>query len=196
MIARCPPGDGREDATYTVSGRPEHHSAAPRGPRREENRAGQARAGRLRRRPGAARIPGRGTGGMHRQFKRSFESLEEIFAFTGRFFQEHGVPEDDRHVVDLAVEELFTNLVKYNSDAEGEIGLGLERDGAALKVSLTDREREPFDVTVPREVDIEAPYETRPSGGLGLYLVQAMVDSLDYAHEDGVSTIVFTRKLG
>lgn len=133
---------------------------------------------------------------MHSRFARSFESLRDIFAFTERFFVEQEIPEDDRHVVDLAVEELFTNMVKYNADGEGPIDLALEKADGRLTVRLSDREERPFDVSLPREVDIEAPFEARACGGLGLYLVQAMVDSLDYDHADGVSTIVFTRKLG
>ena len=98
--------------------------------------------------------------------------------------------------VNLAVEELFTNMVKFNPDGDEHISLQLQHADASVRVRLCDRRVEPFDVTVPRIVDRDAPVERRETGGLGLYLVQQMVDSLDYAHRDGVTTVTFTKNLG
>jgi anti-sigma regulatory factor (Ser/Thr protein kinase) len=49
-----------------------------------------------------------------RTFGRSFDSLEDIFAFTSEFFGRHGLDRDLLPTVDLIVEELFTNMVKYS----------------------------------------------------------------------------------
>ena len=49
-----------------------------------------------------------------RSFRRSFDSLEEIFAFTAGFFAANGIDRGLLPTVDLALEELFTNMVKYS----------------------------------------------------------------------------------
>ena len=43
----------------------------------------------------------------HRSFRRSFGSLEEIFAFTADFFARHGVEPALLPTVDFTLEELF-----------------------------------------------------------------------------------------
>jgi anti-sigma regulatory factor (Ser/Thr protein kinase) len=133
---------------------------------------------------------------MQERFSRSFDSLEDIFAFTERFFTSERIDRQHWYTVNLAVEELFTNMVKYNPAGGGRIGLQMQHMGNVVEVRLSDPESTPFDVTEPRAVDPSAPVEARKSGGLGLYLVQQLVDSLDYSYRDGTSTVTFTRKLG
>ncbi len=133
---------------------------------------------------------------MEGLFRRDFDSLVEIFALTEKFFAGEGIDPEHLFTVNLAVEELFTNMVKFNPDGDEHISLQLQHADSAVQVRLCDRRVEPFDVTVPRMVDRDAPAEKREAGGLGLYLVQQMVDSLDYAHRDGVTTVTFTKSLG
>jgi serine/threonine-protein kinase RsbW len=133
---------------------------------------------------------------MEGLFRRNFDSLAEIFALTEKFFTGEGIDPEHLYTVNLAVEELFTNMVKFNPDGDEHISLQLQHTDASVRVRLCDRRVEPFDVTVPRLVDRDAPVEKRESGGLGLYLVQQMVDSLDYVHRDGVTTVTFTKNLG
>jgi anti-sigma regulatory factor (Ser/Thr protein kinase) len=133
---------------------------------------------------------------MQGQFRRSFDSLAEIFAFTEKYFASEQIDREEHlYTVNLAIEELFTNMVKFNPGGSEQISLEMQHPDGSLLVCLSDHEVEPFDVTVPRQVDTAAPVEKRESGGLGLFLVQQMVDSLDYSHRGGVTTITFSRKL-
>jgi hypothetical protein len=50
----------------------------------------------------------------HRNFRRSFGSLADIFAFSADFFARHGVDAGLLSTVDFTLEELFTNMVKYS----------------------------------------------------------------------------------
>ena len=67
----------------------------------------------------------------HKMFGRSFDSLQQIFAFTSGFFARHGVDPALLPVVDLTVEELFTNMVKYSpgGDARSPHRHGRHRRG-------------------------------------------------------------------
>ena len=60
-----------------------------------------------------------------------------------------------------------------------------------VEVCLTDYDVERFDPTIAREVDVEAPLSERTAGGLGLYLVLKMADSIHYAYHDRISRITF-----
>jgi serine/threonine-protein kinase RsbW len=132
---------------------------------------------------------------MENTFKRSFDSLEELFAFTESFLETESVDADDRHDIHFAVEELFTNMVKYNADGQADIRLIIERDGDCLLVTLKDADSRPFDVTKSPPVDIYRPIEEREPGGLGLHLTKKVVDSIEYRHSDGCTTIKFSKDL-
>jgi serine/threonine-protein kinase RsbW len=132
---------------------------------------------------------------MHESFQRSLDSLDGIFGMAERFFAGQQIDSRHRFAVTLVIEELFTNMVKYNPDAAGTIMVDLQRLANDVQVRISDRQAEPFDVTASRAMDPETPLERREVGGLGLLLVQKFVDSLEYAWRDGTSTITFTRKL-
>jgi serine/threonine-protein kinase RsbW len=132
---------------------------------------------------------------MKKTFKRSFDSLERIFAFTERFFAREEIEESHRFAVNLAVEELFTNMVKYNADSPSEIAVQMIRRDDRLEVSVSDLEAHPFDVTRVDEARVDLPLEQRRPGGLGLHLVKKMMDDIDYDWSNGRSTITVTRML-
>lgn len=134
-------------------------------------------------------------GRVERAFKRSFDSLDEIFRFTESFFVSEAIDTGLLHDVNFAVEELFTNMVKYNAPGSCDIRLGLDRSDGALVVRLVDSDSRPFDVTKSPPVDISKPLSEREPGGLGLHLVKKVVDTLDYQHADGETRITFTRRL-
>jgi len=97
--------------------------------------------------------------------------------------------------VSFIVEELFTNMVKYNPAARHDISVSLEHAPEQLTVRLIDTDVEPFDVTSAPLIDIEKPLEDRSIGGLGLHLVRNMADTLLYEYADRRSVVTFTKSL-
>jgi serine/threonine-protein kinase RsbW len=130
---------------------------------------------------------------MQKKITRSYDSLEEIFEFTERFFETETINESVRFAVHFVMEELFTNMVKYNPGNSNDILLGVDKTNNSVKISLTDYDVDPFDVTEERDVDIESPLTERKVGGLGLHLIKIMVDSLEYDYSDRQSKITFTK---
>jgi serine/threonine-protein kinase RsbW len=97
--------------------------------------------------------------------------------------------------VNLAVEELFTNMVKYNRTTQSDIAILVNRRQRDLAVTLIDRGVEPFDVSTPPAVDLRGPLSRRKVGGLGLHLVRKIVDDLVYEYSDGESKVTFLKHL-
>lgn len=133
---------------------------------------------------------------MHREFDRNYDSLKKIYDFTEEFFESNSVAESVRYPVHFAIEELFTNMVKYNPGNMNCILLDVDGSDDGVTVTITDYDVDAFDVTKKREVDTESPLEDRPVGGLGLHLIRRMVDSLNYHYEDRQSRVTFTKGPG
>ena len=133
---------------------------------------------------------------MEMRCKRSVDELQAIVAATQQFFEASGIDPSIRTHVDLAIEELFVNMVTYNRATTQDILLQLRPAGPGVEVSLTDYDVEPFDPSRPPAVDIDAPLEERQPNGLGLYLVSKMVDSIHYEYHDRQSRITFLKKAG
>ncbi len=115
-------------------------------------------------------------------FKRSFDSIAEIFAFTAAMFEREGIDKQILPAVDLALEELFTNMVKYSTTTDEPVYVAITRIDDGVEVTLIDRDVEPFDVTKSPDFDITLPIEKRQPGGLGLHLIRRMLDSIEYEY--------------
>jgi len=133
---------------------------------------------------------------MHKKFARSYNSLEDIFKFTELFFDSENVAASVRFPVHFVMEELFTNMVKYNPGNTHDILLDVDFNESRVTVTLTDYDVDEFDVTVQRNVNTELPLEERKVGGLGVHLIQKMVDTLQYRYKDRQSEITFSKELG
>jgi anti-sigma regulatory factor (Ser/Thr protein kinase) len=132
---------------------------------------------------------------MEKKFKRAMESLDEVFDFINGFVAANGIDSAGAFSINLAVEEIFTNMVKYNPAGAHDIAMALAKDQNDLTVVLTDFDAEPFDVTQTAEVDVTQSLEARPLGGLGLHLVKKMVDQVDYQYANRQSTITLIKHL-
>ena len=132
---------------------------------------------------------------MKKKYKRNFDQLHSLVTDTERFFADEGIDTSLRMKVDLSLEELFVNMVTYNTESTEEILVEMKPIEDGVEVSLTDFDVERFDPTIVRDIDINAPLADRSPGGLGLYLVLKMADSIHYEYHDLTSKITFTNRL-
>ena len=132
---------------------------------------------------------------MEMTFKRSIHELPAIVAATDLFFSERRTDPALRLPVDLSIEELFVNMVKYNQDTGHDITLRLDWIGDAVEISLTDYDVEPYDPTRVPDIDVDAPLAARQPGGMGLYLVSKMVDAIHYEYRNRESKVTFTKRM-
>ena len=128
---------------------------------------------------------------MHQEFGRSLDELKNIVTFTDTFFTKHNIDHSVRYIVDLCVEELFVNMITYDTETTANVLIEMKPHEHGIEVSLTDFDVERFDPREAPEVDVKAPLDQRAPGGLGLYLVLKMVDSIHYEYRNRNSKITF-----
>jgi anti-sigma regulatory factor (Ser/Thr protein kinase) len=132
---------------------------------------------------------------MKKEFKRELKSIEQIFGFISVFLEKYKLDDSISFTLNLVIEELFTNMIKYNTESTSEILIELDKKEGNMIVTITDYDVEPFDVTRKKEVDVKAHLQDRRVGGLGIHLVKNMVDKIDYEYKNRESRITLTKRL-
>lgn len=134
---------------------------------------------------------------MRTDFSRHLDSLTPLYEFAEEILDANDISPGVRFPVHLAMEELFVNMVKYNPGVSTDIRVTVTvTPPENVTVILVDDGGVEFDVTAERKVDIDAPLEKRTPGGLGVYLIQNLVDSLEYEYQDGRGRVIFTKGSG
>ena len=126
---------------------------------------------------------------------RDVKSLDDVFAFLDEEMGELRISPEAAYAINLAVEELFTNMVKYGVGSVDDISLSLTREKNRLTIQLVDHGVGMFDPMSADEIDTSIPLEQRKIGGLGIHLVRNMVDDVQYSYADGCSTITVIKNL-
>ena len=129
-------------------------------------------------------------------FAPRFESLAPLMAFVVEVSARLELPPGTLPSLQLVIEELFTNMVKYGGARHDPVEIEITRCPGGVEVALTDHDVAPFALTQAPPVDTSRPLQEREPGGLGLHLTRHLVDHLryDYDAQRREARIVF-RKL-
>ena len=124
--------------------------------------------------------------------------LEEIAVVGARideFCESHDVPPQVAYAVNLSVDELLNNTITYGytDDEPHTIELSLRLDADAVVVEIVDDGRE-FEASGVPEPDTDAALEDRAVGGLGLFIVHQMMDSVEFRRVDGRNVVTIAKK--
>ncbi len=125
--------------------------------------------------------------------------LSEIAPLADRvtaFCAARNLPEAIAYRINLALEEVLTNTIKYGyaDDGAHEIVIELQQTPDGMKVEIDDDAR-PFDLTQAPVPDLAAPIEQRPIGGLGLHFVRTMMDEVRYRRAGGHNRLTLVKRL-
>ena len=132
---------------------------------------------------------------MEKSFRRDFASLNDIFEFLNAFLVQKRAGEAVRYALKLAVEELFTNMVKYNTGGRDMITIRMVVVDGVLTIDLIDDDVDPFDPAKAVESGVHEAIGDRRIGGLGLRLVRSAVDKISYEYKDRRMTVTVCKAL-
>ena len=134
--------------------------------------------------PRTASPPLKSDAGLKLTIKNETSELRELYAKISEFLESHSTPYRSGYTVNLALEELVVNIIRYaymDLD-EHHIDIDLNIVDQQLVLVIEDDGR-PFDPQAGniREMEYAEDPEELQVGGLGLVLVLDMVDMLKYA---------------
>jgi anti-sigma regulatory factor (Ser/Thr protein kinase) len=124
---------------------------------------------------------------VERKFRRHIDSLANVFEFIDQFIVQERVDDDARRAFDLAVDELFTNTVKYHPSNPNDVSIELRTEDQTMFLTLTDFDVDSFDLTKKADPELAGSLEQRTPGGLGIYLTKKVVDDVQYHYHNRTS---------
>lgn len=110
----------------------------------------------------------------------SYKNIEKMAAFAENFMIEEKCTPKLTHQMIIALDEIFSNIVKYSHATDAELTCGVADDMVYLIFSDNGIPYNPIEANEP---DITLPMKERPIGGLGLHMVRKMMDYIDYKYE-------------
>jgi serine/threonine-protein kinase RsbW len=108
------------------------------------------------------------------------DELARLVAFAEAFASDCGFADDERARLLIILEELFTNVVAHGNAQSVTATLGLSR--GRLTIDFVD-DGQPFDPLTHSPLNLDAPGEERPIGGLGIAILRALVDKARYRRQ-------------
>ena len=98
--------------------------------------------------------------------------------------------------MNLALDELFTNVVSYGIDNQvnQQISFTLDHCGEEIKIVVTDSGK-PFDPTRAPDPELDLPLDKQPVGGLGIFLMRQYTDKVEYRRENEKNIVTLTKKI-
>jgi len=118
----------------------------------------------------------------HRTFPARRDVLPQVEAFLAEVCAAAGLARATCLRITLLVEELFTNTVVHGHGADSEAPVRLDCEVEAGRIALvyedTGPPHDPFAAVASPEPGADV--ENRPVGGLGVFLVSAMAQQVEY----------------
>ena len=122
------------------------------------------------------------------------EEIRRASALIDAFGEAQGVRRDVLYKINLALDEIVTNIIKHGYDDQARheitIAVALEGDDVSVRVADDGRAFNPLEVPKP---DLTLTLDERPIGGLGIHLVRSMMDGLEYRRENGHNILVMRK---
>ncbi len=134
---------------------------------------------------------------LHLTLQNDLGELARLADKLERFSAQNNLSEEEAYNLNLVFDELITNIIQYGFEPGNEshhIELFLRTDEDWLRAELIDDGYAYNPLTETPDPDLDTTLEERAIGGLGVYLVNQLMDDLDYRREGGFNRLKLARR--
>jgi sigma-B regulation protein RsbU (phosphoserine phosphatase) len=124
----------------------------------------------------------------------SIDKLEDVINFVNSELKRNICPPELQSQIELAVDEVFTNIVDYAyKPATGKAVIGIAvGNEVTLRFEDSGKPYNPLDEAAP---DFSKPLMEREIGGLGVFLVRKFMDTVNYTRVGDKNVLVMTKRM-
>jgi len=129
-------------------------------------------------------------------FKNNLAEIERLGQVVAEFVESHQLPAGLTFAVNVALEEILTNIISYGytDNKEQDILIRLSCTEGEVIAEVEDNGR-PFNPLEVAEPDTSKPLEDRSVGGLGIHLARKLMDELAYRRQEGKNLLVLKKRI-
>jgi serine/threonine-protein kinase RsbW len=115
------------------------------------------------------------------RFPARFEFLDEIREFVSQVAHEGGFSEKMIYSLQLAADEAASNIIEhaYAGASDAYVDITCDMNGDEIVITMKDQGI-PFDPSGVKEPNLTADLSERQIGGLGVYLMRKIMDTVRY----------------
>ena len=112
------------------------------------------------------------------------ENLSTVLSFVKTELQEYGTEGKMQRQIAIAVEEIFVNIAHYAYNPETGNAVIRISIGDEVNIEFEDNGN-PYNPLEKTDPDTTLKAKDRKIGGLGVFMVKKIMDSVDYRFENG-----------
>lgn len=128
------------------------------------------------------------------ELKNNLTEIGRMSQVIDEFCSSNKLCSDTGFALNLSLEEILTNIIKYGYDDNDEhiilVRLYLNQGQVYIEVEDDGKPFNPLEVEPP---DIHKPIDERPIGGLGIHLVKNHMDSLQYKRKEERNLLIMKK---
>ena len=133
---------------------------------------------------------------VRQTFTKEMSTLDAIHRTLETFAHAHCLEGVSRIRLELVVEELFTNMIKYSRGSGGTVKLDLEKALDKIRIELTESDVDEFNPFQALTSPDHKPPASDSIGGRGLFLVREIAEEVSYQYNGRTGTTVVVIKAG
>ena len=128
--------------------------------------------------------------------KNDISEISKLATFIGELSEELNFTPELNFNLNLVLEEAVSNVIlyAYSKEVQKEINLLANISDNNLIFVLTDSGKE-FDPTKVPNADVTLSAEEREIGGLGIFLIRQIMDTVEYQRIDGKNVLTMRKQL-
>jgi serine/threonine-protein kinase RsbW len=129
------------------------------------------------------------------ELKNRFSELDTLGEKLDQFCSQLGLTNKCLCEINLALEELFTNIISYGYDDEAEhwVKFTLSYQNGTIRMEVED-DGIPFNPIEAEEPDIKCPLEERKIGGLGIHLMKKIMDEIIHRRNGDKNVLILKKE--
>lgn len=134
---------------------------------------------------------------MEKTYLTKVEELERLAEDIQKFGVQHGLDPSTLYNVNLCIDEIFTNIIYYAFDdnQSHEVTISINCEGSNIIACITDKGKAFNPLTETITPDITAPLEDREEGGLGVYFLKQLMDTVEYRRDNDTNILTMRKTL-
>ena len=128
--------------------------------------------------------------------KNDITEISKLAIFIEELSEELALAPELTFNLNLALEEAVSNVIlyAYGEEKQKEITLLANMSDNNLTFVLTDYGKE-FDPTKVPDADVTLSAEEREIGGLGIFLIRQIMNTIEYQRVDGKNVLIMGKQL-